>query len=287
MQAIPYILLALSICLETGKNVFSGSFSKNVLKNETDIYKFNFLMYIGSFFILFFFGGFKGSLFSVVLAFIFSCGIWLNQYFFLKALKVGSVSFTNFIQCASLVIPIIFAAFFWDTKITVFQIILIAILILSLIPTLNIGKQKLNIKWLLYSLAAMLALGVIGIIQAVHQSSSHSGELVFFLRHAFFFTVIINLCGWRICERKEKSNFTIKSTALIQASASGVFMGLVHILNLYLAGKLPYVVLFPTLNGGLIFLTLLSDLFFFKQRLTPKQWFGIIIGTLALCIIDL
>ena len=116
MQAIPYILLALSICLETGKNVFSGSFSKNVLKNETDIYKFNFLMYIGSFFILFFFDGFKGSLFSVVLAFIFSCGIWLNQYFFLKALKVGSVSFTNFIQCASLVIPIIFAAIFCSSS---------------------------------------------------------------------------------------------------------------------------------------------------------------------------
>lgn len=287
MQAIPYILLLLSISLETGKNVFSNNFSKTVLKSETDIYKFNFLMYIGSFFVLLFFGGWKGSLFSVILAVVFALALWLNQYFFLKALKEGSVSFTNFIQCSSLIIPIIFAAFFWKTKITVFQIVLVAVLILSLIPTLNIGKQKLNIKWLLYSLAAMLALGVIGIIQAVHQASFYSGELIFFLRHAFFFTVIINLCGWRICEKKEKSNFVFKSTALVQASASGVFMGFVHILNLYLAGKLPYVVLFPTLNGGLIFLTLLSDLLFFKQRLSLKQWIGIIIGTLALCIIDL
>lgn len=287
MHIIPYLLLLLSICLETGKNVFSNNFSKSVLKNETDIYKFNFLMYTGSFFILLFFCGWKGSLFSVILAFIFALALWLNQYFFLKALKVGSVSFTNFIQCSSLIIPIIFATVVWKDKITFLQIILIAVLIFSLIPTLNIGKERLNIKWLLYSFAAMLALGVIGIIQAFHQSSSHSGELVFFLRHAFLFAVIINLLGFSLCRKREQANFSFKSTALVQAAASGAFMGGVHMLNLYLAGKLPYVVLFPTLNGGLIFLTLICDLFIFKERLSLKQWIGIIIGTLALCLIDL
>lgn len=64
-------------------------------------------------------------------------------------------------------------------------------------------------------------------------------------------------------------------------------MGTVHIINLYLSGALPKVIFFPVANGGLIFITLVSDLIFFKERLNLKQWIGIIIGTAALCIISL
>ncbi len=38
------------------------------------------------------------------------------------------------------------------------------------------------------------------------------------------------------------------------------------------------------LNGGLIFVTLISDLIFFKEKLNAKQWLGIIIGTVALSL---
>lgn len=291
MQIVPYLLLMLSVCLETGKNVFSGSFCKNVLKNETDIYKFNFFLYSGSFFVLLPFGGWQGSVYSVLLSALFALSLFLNQHFFLKALACGAVSFTNFIQCTSLLLPVLFAAIIWrdnpENRITPLQIVLMAVLILSFIPTLNIGRQKLNLRWFFYSVCAMLALGAIGILQAVHQASAYSGELVFFLRHAFFFAVVIHFFGWQLCRRRQTSNFSIRSRAFVGAAASGAFMGGVHMLNLYLVGKLPYVVLFPTLNGGLIFLTLLCDMLFFGQRLSKKQWLGILIGTAALCMIDL
>ena len=46
---LPYYLLTItSVLMETAKNVFSNSFSKNHLKNNTDIYKFNTFMYAGS-----------------------------------------------------------------------------------------------------------------------------------------------------------------------------------------------------------------------------------------------
>ena len=66
---ILYALMFLSVFLETSRNVFSNNFSKNCLKTTTDIYKFNFFMYIGSVFVLSFFKSSGTSLFSISIAF--------------------------------------------------------------------------------------------------------------------------------------------------------------------------------------------------------------------------
>lgn len=244
-------------------------------------------MYIGSVIMLFFFKAGKSSAYTVIMAMLFAVAIWLNQYFFLKALKCGSMSFTSFIIGTSLIVPIIFGVIVWGEKITVLQIILLAVLILSMALSLNVKTEKINVKWLLLSFLSMGFMGIISIIQAAHQGSKHSGELISFLRWAFIFTVAINFIGWRITEIRQKSSFSIKSSAVFQAGLSGALMGAVHIINLYLAGVLPKVVFFPVINGGLIFITLISDLVFFKEKLNIKQWIGITIGTLALCVIGL
>lgn len=286
-KIIPYLLLLLTISLETAKNVFSNDFSKKVLKNTTDIYKFNTFMYIGSFAVLCFFRGGGISLFTVITAFLFALAVWFNQCAYLKALTVGPMSFTTFIQGVALIFPIIVGAIFWEEKIMLRQIALLAVLIIAMFLALDIRKGSFSIKWWIYSLLTMVTLGAIGILQSVHQMSEHSGELVNFLRIAFLFAVLMNFFGWRICEKKQKSGYSIKSKAALQAGASGIAMGLVHVINLYLAGVLPKVIFFPVSNGGLIFVTLIAALIFFKERLNIKQWIGIIMGTVALSFIGI
>ncbi|MBE6761461.1 MAG: hypothetical protein E7551_04175 [Ruminococcaceae bacterium] len=229
----------------------------------------------------------KTSTYTILLAFAFALAIWLNQYFFLKALKCGTMSFTTFIIGSGLVIPIIFGAIVWKENITLFQQILLIVLIFSISLSLNLSKGKVGLKWLGLAILSMLFLGAIGIIQTIQQESDYSKEFIGFLRYSFIFTVIINFLGWQICRRKQKASFTIKSSAILQAGFSGSFMGAVHIINLYLAGALPKVIFFPVSNGGLIFVTLISDLVFFKERLNLKQWIGIILGTGILCVIGL
>lgn len=287
MQIVFYLLLFLSIFMETGKNVFSNSFSKNILKNDTDIYKFNFYTYLGSVVILLFYRGSKISAFSIILSFFFALTIWLNQYFMLKALECGSMTFTTFISGSNLIIPVIFGAVVWNEKITILQVVMLAVLIFSMALALNIKRGKMNIRWIVFALLTMFTCGIIGIIQTIHQSSEHSGELAAFLRYSFIFSAIINLVGWKIRERKEKTSFSIKSKTLAQAGLTGMFLGAVHIINLYLSGVLPKVIFFPAVNGGLIFVTLLADMVFFKERLNWKQWVGIIIGSAALCIMGI
>ena len=282
-----YLLLAASILLETGKNVFSNNFSKKTLQNETDIYKFNTFLYAGSFAVLCCTGGWEVSAFTVVTAVLFAAALWLNQYFFLKALAVGPMGFTSFIQGVSLVIPVIYGAVVWDEKLGLRHILLLALLIGALALALDLKKGKLNRKWLVCSLAAMLALGGISVLQSTHQMSAHKGELFAFLRLAFLLAVGINLVGWQLGEKKLPATFRLRGNAITMAAASGAFMGLVHIINLYLSGVMKKVIFFPVVNGGLIFVTLLSGMLFFKEKLGIKQWLGILLGTVALCLIGL
>ena len=285
MKPVYYLLLILSIVLETTKNVFSNTFSKDILKNNTDIYKFNTFMYLGSAAVLSFFGIKASSIFTVLLAFLFAIAIWFNQIFFLKALQYGSLSFSNFIQGSGLVIPLIYGIFVWQEKISLLQMLLILILIVAMAIALGVKKGQTNTKWLLFSFLAMLFMGVIGILQATHQTSSHQDELFPFLLIAFIFTVILNALSWFITEKKQPSGYKIVSRALPMAISCGVFMGAVHILNLFLAGVCPKVIFFPVVNGGLIFVTLLAAVIFFKEKLVLKQWIAIIIGIISLSLL--
>lgn len=287
MKQLPYILLAASVLLETGKNVFSNNFSKKTLQNETDIYKFNTFLYAGSFGVLCCAGGWEMSAFTWITAFLFAIALWLNQYFFLKALSEGPMGFTSFIQGVSLVIPVIYGAIVWNEILRLRHILLLALLLGALALALDLKKERLNRKWLLCALAAMLAMGSISVLQSTHQMSVHKGELFAFLRLAFLLAIGINLAGWRTGEKKTPATFRLKGKAVAMALASGVFMGLVHIINLYLSGVMKKVIFFPVVNGGLIFVTLMAGLVFFKEKLGIKQWIGIVLGTVALCLLGL
>lgn len=284
---ISYVLLGLSLSLETAKNVLSNQFSITKLKSQTDIYKFGFYMYLASFVVALVFPNSSVSWYTVALAAGFAVLLGANQFFFMKALSCGPMSFTNFIQCTSLVIPALCGVLFWQEKASVFQLLWLIVLIISLFLALKADNINKNPKWWMSTIAAMIAMGGIGVLQSVHQMSAYKEELTGFLKLAFLFTALIYLLLWRISGRKEPSGFKMGGAAIFQAVSSGGFMSCVHIINLYLAGVMPKIIFFPATNGGLIILTLLCAVVIFRERLTAKQWAGLILSTIALCGIGL
>lgn len=287
MNIINLFLLALSILLETTKNVLSNNFSNTYLKSDTDIYKFNIFSYLGSFLVLMFFQKSDVSLFTVITALLFAVALNLNQVFFLKALSCGAMSFTNFIQGSGLIISTAFGIILCKENVKILQIAMLLLFIFSMALALNVKKGAVNKKWLLFAALSMIFMGCIGIMQTLHQTSAHQSELTSFLRLAFLFSALINIPLWKLSETKEKSCFSIKSKALLFAIGSGGFMGAVHIINLYLSGKMPKIFFFPAVNGGLIFATLIAGIIFFKERLNKAQIIGIILGAIALSFIGL
>ena len=63
--------------------------------------------------------------------------------------------------------------------------------------------------------------------------------------------------------------------------AGGGCLAVNNKLNLYLSGVMDSAVFFPLVNGGGLVLTVVTALFVFKERLTVKQWIGVVVGIVA------
>lgn len=295
-MAVYYLLTLASVAMETAKNVFSNSFSKTSLKNNTDVYKFNTFMYAGSLLVMLvmlFLEGCKLSLYTVGMAFLFALVSSGMQTFLLRALRHGPLSFVNFIQTSGgLVIPALFGVIFLHQGITVLQILALPILIISLAMVMDLKKEEQNEntarrKWLPDAALSMLCCGLVGVLQTLHQSSGHADELYGFLAVTFFFIVTLNLIPWLLAEKKEPANFSVRTKAAVQPIGSGVFMGIVNVVNLFLIGVMPSVIFFPIANGGLLIMTILAAVVFFHERLRAVQWIGIVIGIVSMCMLGI
>ena len=59
---------------------------------------------------------------------------------------------------------------------------------------------------------------------------------------------------------------------------SGVCVAVNNKFNLYLSGVMDSAVFFPIVNGGGLVLATLSAVILFKEKLSTKQWIGVILG---------
>ena len=64
-------------------------------------------------------------------------------------------------------------------------------------------------------------------------------------------------------------------------------MGVVNTVNLFLVGVMPSIIFFPIANGGLLIMTMLAAVIFFKERLRLVQWLGILLGLGAMCMLGI
>jgi drug/metabolite transporter (DMT)-like permease len=124
-------------------------------------------------------------------------------------------------------------------------------------------------------------------MQSLHQASEHRGELIPFLQLSFAFCAVFNLLGQLLVRKQGAISFSLRSHTTVMAVGSGVAMGAVNLINLYLSGVMDKHIFFPIVNGGLIFLTAVAAVIFFRERLTRKQWLGLALGIVMLTVIGI
>ncbi len=291
-MTILYLLLFVSVFIDSLKNTYYNYFGKNQLDTPKDSFLFNMVCCIGSVLLFVVIGApFKISNYSMISAVIFAAVTVGAQYFSLQAMKLGSMSFSVLFTYISMLIPTIFGVLCYGTPVSNFQYVGLVLMIACFVLSVDLKKDsQMSLKWLLAALASFLAWGLVGVCQQVHQNSSHAGELQGFLMWAFIFSTVMFAVLYFITAAKDKSlksNFNIKSRDSIGATLTGVVIGAVNIINLYLSGKLAAVIFFPIVNGGVIVLSGLAAILFFKEKLSAKQSVGLILGIAATCLLGL
>jgi drug/metabolite transporter (DMT)-like permease len=276
--------LILSISSVVLLNGIFNSVCKKHFKTNDDIYKFNIFVYavcILIFGILTLNGSF--SLYTVLLGVLFGVVTALSNLYKMLALSKGPMHITLLITTSSMIIPTLSGVFFGE-KFSLFKILFVLILIYFIY--LSIGKSKegkINKSWGIYCLLAFILIGSIGIIQKIHQTSSHKSEISGFLFVSFFISLIIS--GLRV---KDKKNFKDKKNLIPLAMICGVCTFTMNFLNLKLSGLLPSQLFFPLVNGSAIVLSSVMSAVLFKERLSKRQTVGLIGGILSLigiCIV--
>lgn len=297
MEPITVITLIISMtaCLLT--YILKKVYTNRSIGGMTGVYVYSALGCIVSAIVLLLWGGIEGiSIFTCLLGLLFGLVISLQEIMMIKAFSTGPMAYTMVIVSCSTVFTALSGFFFFNEKIGVFQIIGIALMVGSFIfaTEKKSDEKKGGILWLTFSLLAFLCSGSIGFMQKIHQSSSHKGELNAFLVISFAISFIFSATMMLISAKKENKplfekgeNGKVNWLLIAIIVASGICVGANHKLNLGLSGEIPSAVFFPVVNGGNLVLTTLSALTIFREKLTKRQWIGVIIGVLsvlALCL---
>ena len=151
------------------------------------------------------------------------------------------------------------------------------------------NKAGVSLKWFLYCLIAFVANGSIGVMQKIHQNSSHKGELSVFLITAFLVSTIFSMIMIPMFRKKEGS-MTVLSKEKAKKFAivgiiCGIFIAFCNQINMFLSGVMPSVVFFPVVNGAAMILTAIIGVLFLKERFSKKQWIGLVLGTAAIFLL--
>ena len=237
-------------------------------------------------------GGFGAtSAFTILLGLLFGAIVAFQGITNIAAQQVGPMSYTSVIISFSTLLSALSGVLFFSESLGWAQIVGIVLMLASFVLATekdSDDKKKANLKWFLLCIAAFFATGGIGIMQKVHQSSSHRGELNSFLIIAFISSALLcAICAviTRRRERKARSD-TDGETAnpkrawlmLAIMLIGGVCIAINHKLNLYLSGVMESAVFFPIVNGVGLILATLAAVILFRERLTKKQWVGIVLG---------
>lgn len=283
-----YILLIISLAAAVAFYIANSLFAKKISKTNADYYVYMIIQgvvcaavaVISS-------GGFGAfSLYSVIFGIIFGLAVAGQLLLNLKALAIGPFSYTSVLVSLSTVIPTL-SGLFWGETIDFMQIIGILLMIVCILLSTDkqTGDKKITGKWLICCLSSAVLNGLLGVIQKMHQSSSHKDESAIFLfvtmltlsLFAFFALIITKK------NKTEDSVITMRFTPshIIIPVLAGISLGLCHVINLNLSGRLEAAVLFPIVNICPLILTTIAATVLFKERLSKKRWIGLAVGILS------
>ena len=273
---MPYLLILVSIVIFTFQTISFKEFNKKYMKNLGSYFLFNFCYFTISVLMLFMLGGFN-SLQPYTLWLGISFGILFvgTILVYMKAMEIGPLSYTTLFFAFGLLVPIVFGLFFWDESISLWQFIgLLLLLVTFYLGNDSSGneEQKWSGKWLTFCVLAFISNGTLMVMSKGHQILLPEKELNEFLIIGFGTSAIFSLILfiWKYFWGKEGIKH-FKSLPLGGVIViAGVSTAIGNWLVLYLATKIPSVVQFPSVNGGIVLLSTLVSSVLYKEKLSKK-----------------
>ena len=291
------ILLAVSVVMNLlSCGILRNDFCKKEIAGNADLNAFNSVSSLLSAATLAVIALVSGSLcapsaYTVVLGIVFGIATALCAILHMKALENGPLSYTSVICSCAMVIPALSGLMFFGEAVTALQYVGIVLMVISFVCAVDKqnGEAGMSFKWMLLCLGSFLFSGSVGVMQKVHQSSPHKAELGIFLVIAFIasaaFSAILSMYY-----KKKGQPVTVLGGAklkkfVIVSIVCGIGIALCNQINMYLAGVMEAIIFYPVVNGAGMLLTSAAGLIFWKEKLSAKQWVGLVTGAAAIFLL--
>lgn len=283
-------LLGISILLSTGRNLFSKRLSNTRFGTDSFFLCQSILFLFGGISLLLF-GGISWNavaaqtwLYALLYGFLLICAQW----FYTAALSAGNTALCSTVYSMGFIFPTLSGAIFWSESFGFFDFfgILCAVAAILFSGKTQDGKSEAHHnRYFVPLVIAMLASGGLGIVQKLQQKSAYAEERASFLLIAFLLAAAISLLASSI-EKNKQCVAPQKSTVAV-AACVGLFFGCCNLLNTILAGRLDSAIFFPSLNIGVILLTLLCSIVFYKEKIKKNDVLVLLLGSASILLLNI
>lgn len=208
------------------------------------------------------------------------------------AFGCGSFVLTNLFLSYSLLFSVCYGLFVLNDPATPLTYIGLALMMVSVFLVRgakkgdgNDEKVKVSFKWIVCVVLSVIGSGMFGVMQKLQQVKFEKSCDNEFMIVTLGFSAAVLLIAGIIMNGKDL--LYILRHGGLYASAAGVSNGATNLLNLVVNAMIPISIAAPTRSGIKIVVSFLISLFIFKEKLTKRQITGVIIGAVALILLNI
>lgn len=291
---IKYFFLLLLPILVTTKVLLQGHYSKSRVGSLADtFYLTGFIFAAISLITGVFFFRVLPSVETLLFALLFGVVNYVYQVSYSSAFRAGPVSLTSIICNFNMIVIIPFGALVFKEEIGPYQWIgfaLVAVAMILLNKQNNEAEKKANLKWLFLSLLTMVTSGFTGILQSAYGKYFPSEEKDSFIVISYVIAALLCfITALAIKKAKKTDLFKVDPKFFCGIAIIGVALSLYNTLIIEIQARAYFTsaVLFPVLSVLNFITTLAASILFLKERIRLRQWIGVLVGTVAVVLMNL
>ncbi len=284
-----YLLIPLACFLAAAKILIQSKFAKDKSRTPVDAIFFNGIIFLTGAVFLWLVLDVQITAAALLAGLIIGAVNLSYQLFYVSAFACGPISLTTLISSVSMVVPIVFSAIVYHEPLNVSRALGILATIASLyFSTVQLGKNKFHLKWILFTALAFLANCTSTILMKVYLKSFAVGDSSSFVAVHFTSSAILSLLLYLILTgRGKRCTYPIGKAVVFTGVSIGVILGCFNLIYAYAMSVLDATLLLPLYNGATTLLVTLGSALLMKERLNRRQYIGVLLGIIAIVLMSL
>jgi len=293
-------MLLASIALIAAQTLAFKFFNRYYMKNMSVYFFFQILHFAIAALIVFSInGGIREARQETIVFGAVFAGFFIVFFFcYSKAFEHGSLSLSSLFNSFAVLVPVFVSFVAWGEHLRVIQYFGLALLLFVFVLSSRsqtgeegLEKKGVTVKWVLFIVPVVLVNGLLMTIQKWHQQVMPGEEVKEFLICVFSFSCAICVAGFFVSRLTMMRGGTPVAPVKPDkrfigiAAVAGVSTSLGNILIVMLTTRIPSVLLFPGLQGGVVILVSVISMLLLKERISGIGKLALVLGVVAIVLL--